>query len=1089
MGLKGNLSTVNLADVFQVLSRGNSTGLLRIQAPEGPRFVEIQNGAISIAGRSAGRILLGDLLQSRGLLDEDKLEAALQVQRESGKMLGQVLIDQQTVTMQDLEEALRFQIEEEVCELFTLGKGEFDFLAGASLDAKIAPGGGLVKMKIDPNSLLLEAARRADEWKAIEARVPSQAFVFRLTGQGGEVLKSGTGLSPEGMVLLRLVQDSRSVEAMVQKACMGRLNTNQMLLELWDAGIVEPMPIESYEQAARSHLKLNRIDEAQRIAEFAAANGGAEMKTKVQAALAEIEKAKKAAISGTMTATGDPKIRSEVIRRNQPGLFGKKDRKTLPLIIAGVVILLLGGGGTAAYFKYFSGKKVDNTQRKLLDEQLELAQTEMNAQNYGKALEILRTFRSKDPDTQALASQKYDAEKKNVDVLLNTAISNFKTAFVKGPPEAVKTTADELDKFNGVLDLSEAMQQELSKARAQLNQVKNREKLEVMRTKLREADSSARTKPADVLKQAYEALLADSPPEEIATEIRDKLSRLSRARAEAESRLHLAGLEKDAGETEAAKTLFELVKRDGPGVDYSAKGAAGVDAIVKYLAECDKRLEKVDILQTQKLTNDARAELLKIIDSHPPERVLNQAQDTLRVLDSTPETELETEFKDAKDLATRQPLEARKKFLAILEKAPHSKTASGIVMKVKVTSEPANADLFFNGRAAGKTPTMIDVPAIGAAHFTFKKQGFQTEDLVEYNFRADSVSISMFKNPVLQRSLSAPAAGGLAANLDHIIVISSHAVDLCGLSDLKVITHVPLREKEDQKPEEVIGGGRGLLLGQNTIYVTLADKAIACVKLVGGDYSRLPLAATATSAPLAYTSKELPGKRLLGVASQAALELLFSDDGKVHKTVQAGKDSAEKPWGLALEGDLFYVPREDSLIAIVGHSGAKKWEAPIEGKTIGGPAVASGRSSVGLITESGQLIGLDMESGAKKFQRDLGGKPAPFLLSTPSAFLSVLQNGKVEFSAADKGGVLWSLDLKGEALLSPLIVRANEKEQEKAFVFCAQQKEFCEITVCGNGGVQFWKARMVSKPIALTTFADKIYVATADGELMVYDLN
>src|SRR5579862_1852885 len=112
MGLKGNLSTVNLADVFQVLSRGNSTGLLRIQAPEGPRFVEIQNGAISVAGRSSGRIMLGDLLISRGLIDEDRLEQALQNQRETQKMLGQILLDMGMVTLESLEQALHFQIEE-----------------------------------------------------------------------------------------------------------------------------------------------------------------------------------------------------------------------------------------------------------------------------------------------------------------------------------------------------------------------------------------------------------------------------------------------------------------------------------------------------------------------------------------------------------------------------------------------------------------------------------------------------------------------------------------------------------------------------------------------------------------------------------------------------------------------------------------------------------------------------------------------------------------------------------------------------------------------------------------------------------------
>ncbi|MCY3020521.1 MAG: DUF4388 domain-containing protein, partial [Planctomycetota bacterium] len=184
MGLKGNLSTVNLATVFQGLARESSTGLLRIQAPEGMRFVELQDGAISIAGRSAGRIMLGDLLLSRGLIDDAGLAEGLRLQKESGKMLGQVLLESGLLTIEQLEDALRFQIEEEVCELFMLHEGEFDFLEGAGLGAHIAPGGGLVRLKLDLNALLVEASRRAEEWKAIEQRIPKQSFLFQLAAEG-----------------------------------------------------------------------------------------------------------------------------------------------------------------------------------------------------------------------------------------------------------------------------------------------------------------------------------------------------------------------------------------------------------------------------------------------------------------------------------------------------------------------------------------------------------------------------------------------------------------------------------------------------------------------------------------------------------------------------------------------------------------------------------------------------------------------------------------------------------------------------------------------------------------------------------------
>jgi outer membrane protein assembly factor BamB len=1088
MGLKGNLSTVNLADVFQVLSRGNSTGLLRIQAPEGPRFVEIQNGTISIAGRSAGRILLGDLLLSRGLLDEARLESALQVQRETNKLLGQVLMEQQLVPLESLQEALRFQVEEEVCELFTLGKGEFDFLAGAALDAKIAPGGGLVKLNIDPNSLLLEAARRADEWKAIEKRVPNQGFLFRLTAQGAEVLKSGAGLSPEGMVLLKLVEDNRSVEAMVQKACMGRLNTNQMLLELWDAGIVEPLPMENYEAVARAHLKQNRVEEAQRIAEYANLGGQGGMGSKLQAAMAEIEKAKKAAISGTMTATADPKIRSEVIRRNQPGLILKKERNFLPLII-GAVVLILAGGGAAVYFKYFATNKVDTTQRKLLNEQLSQVQDAMAAQQYSKALELLRTFRSKDPETQTIATEQYEAHRKDVELLLAKAINNFTTAYAKGPPEALRTAADELEKFNGIQSLTDASLAELEKTKSLLKQVKNHEKLEATRARLREVDSTAKTKTADALKKSYEELLAENPPEEVSAEVRDKLGKLSRARAEAERRLQLAAQERDVGETESAKAQFDAVKHDGPGTDYVAKGTAGFDAIDKYVAECQKKLDKVEILLTQKQTDAARKELLSFIESRPPDRLFNSALDSLHTLDTAPETELEAALKEAKEVSLRLPDEGRKKIIALLEKAPYSKTASTIVFKLPVKSEPPGADVFFNGRPFGKTPATVEVPALGVAHFSIKKPGFQPEDVIDFNFRKEMINLTLRKLPSTVRALPAPAAGGLVATSDYIFALSAGEAIVCAPNDLKVVNRVPLHEGDEQKTDASLQNGRALMVAQDTLYAVLDNKALGRIKLPGGEYSRMALAKTATSLPIVYSSKELPGKQLVALAEGGAFECLFTEDGKVNKSV-AGKEPAATVWGLALDGEMFFVPQQDLFVAILGHSGEKKWEAPIEGQLAAGPVIASARSTIGVVSGTGQLLGFDTDGGTKRFQRDLGGKPSPFLISTSGAFLTALKDGKMELSAADKGAALWTAELKGEPTVCPVAVRSNDKEPEKAFAFCTRAGEANVLTVlAASNGAVLWSARLLSNPVALMSVGEKIYVATVDGEIAVYDLN
>ena len=1087
LGLKGNLSTVNLADVFQVLTRGNSTGLLRIQAPEGPRFVEIQNGAISIAGRSGGRILLGDLLLSRGLIDEARLEEALNSQRESGKLLGQILIDQNFVELPQLEQALKFQIEEEVCELFTLGKGDFDFLAGAALDAKIAPGGGLVRLKIDPNSLLLEAARRADEWKGIEQKIPSQNMVFRLTPQGGALVKSGEGLSPEGMVLLKLVQDTRSIESMVQKACMGRLSTNQMLSELWDAGLIEPLPLESYLQASQSHLKLNRVDEAQRLAEFAQANGGADEKTKAQAAFAEIEKAKKAAISGTMAATTDPKVRSEVIRRNNPNLF-KKDRPLVPIII-GAVVLLLAGGGAGAYFMLYSSKAADPKFRKLYEEQLTKADEAITAQDYAKGLELLRTFRSADPEIQKLAQQHFEDRRKDVEVQLEKAITNFKTAYTKGPPEALRTAADELDRFNTVVSLSEAAQKDFAGTRTMLEQYKNRERLEISRTRLREVELNSKNKTYDALRQDYEKLLGLAPPEEIAADIRDKLDRLIHLRGDAENRLRLAGQEKLAGETESARILLDMVKRDGPGSDYTGKAVAALEVLEKDIADVQKALDHVDVLQTQKQLDDARAELKKVLESHPPDRLFVSALDTYQALNTEPETALEKEFEQAMQLKDGNPAECRKRVLALLEKAPLSKTASKISLAVVVTTEPPGADVFFNGRAVSKTPATLTVPAMGLAHVTIKKQGFQPEDVVESNMRRETIALTLNKVAAAYRRLPAPASGGMAGSADNLVAACGPEAVFCANADLRITARVKfVGPTDDPKPLPSVQNGKALTLTSDGVFVTLAEKGFARAKPQENEFLRMG-ALTGSSAPLKFTSKEAPGKRLYALATQRGVEIV-SDDGSPFKNMELNADVAQ-PWGLGVDGEMLLLPRAGSVFGLLGGTGIKQWETPVEGQLFDGLAVipTPKANTFAVVSSTGQLIGFASDTGVKKFQRDLGGPPAVALIAIGAGFVTALADGKLELSSPDKGQALWSVTL-GAAVLSPVAVRSTEKEPEKALAVCFQQKETFYVGVLSAGaGALLWRAELPAKPVSMASFGERVYVGTADGEVYGFDVN
>ena len=49
---------------------------------------------------ATGRLHLGDALVQEGILSEDQLKAALQEQRSSGRMLGELLVEQGVISNQ-----------------------------------------------------------------------------------------------------------------------------------------------------------------------------------------------------------------------------------------------------------------------------------------------------------------------------------------------------------------------------------------------------------------------------------------------------------------------------------------------------------------------------------------------------------------------------------------------------------------------------------------------------------------------------------------------------------------------------------------------------------------------------------------------------------------------------------------------------------------------------------------------------------------------------------------------------------------------------------------------------------------------------
>ncbi|HEX6134525.1 MAG TPA: DUF4388 domain-containing protein [Longimicrobiales bacterium] len=229
MAIKGSLKEASLADVCQLLALGLKSGCLSVA--DGSRFGQIyfDKGRITYARIVNRRDRLGDILVREGVLAQRQLEKVLEHQaREPDRRVGELLVSYNYITKSELKHYIRLQIEEAIYHLFTWSRGNFFFEPDATPDEA-----DLV-VTINPESLLLEAARRVDEWSMIEKKIPSLDLLFDIDRD--RVRSSDAVLTPEQQQIIPLVDGTRTVQEVADQTRLAEFDVGKALFGLIQAG-------------------------------------------------------------------------------------------------------------------------------------------------------------------------------------------------------------------------------------------------------------------------------------------------------------------------------------------------------------------------------------------------------------------------------------------------------------------------------------------------------------------------------------------------------------------------------------------------------------------------------------------------------------------------------------------------------------------------------------------------------------------------------------------------------------------------------------------------------------------------------------
>jgi Lar family restriction alleviation protein len=123
---KGNLESVNLSSILQMLSSEKKTGILKIVNGEKRSAICLKSGKIIAASCNWG-LQLGQILLDNGLISRENLQKSLEGAKEYGKPLGEVLLSTGYVGHHALMEAIRFQINEIAMDILFWKEGEFQY--------------------------------------------------------------------------------------------------------------------------------------------------------------------------------------------------------------------------------------------------------------------------------------------------------------------------------------------------------------------------------------------------------------------------------------------------------------------------------------------------------------------------------------------------------------------------------------------------------------------------------------------------------------------------------------------------------------------------------------------------------------------------------------------------------------------------------------------------------------------------------------------------------------------------------------------------------------------------------------------------
>lgn len=240
--LQGDLAAFRLPDVLTFLSTSRKSGMLTLSGEGKEATLFFTDGALVYAGSTQEQFRLGYVLLRKKMITTAQRDGIDALMRREGGRFGQIAVQQGILTEAQLQDFLKVQVSEIVFDAFVWDSGRFSFEQHSSLPNYA------VTISIDLPNLIMEGARRIDEWERCAALLPDKSLVFRVVAAPRD---EKITLTADEWKILFLINGQRTIEDLVHDADDDAFHVYRVLYGLFANKLIEPVAMREPDDTVR----------------------------------------------------------------------------------------------------------------------------------------------------------------------------------------------------------------------------------------------------------------------------------------------------------------------------------------------------------------------------------------------------------------------------------------------------------------------------------------------------------------------------------------------------------------------------------------------------------------------------------------------------------------------------------------------------------------------------------------------------------------------------------------------------------------------------------------------------------------------